>query len=239
MPTLAEGPHILTLRPAAEGSTFAIDALIVAPQTITAPLEPTAVIPVEPTQDVVVPAVEPTVTPQPVVIPFTDAFDSGTGWTVTGTWRSDLQTAQSGASWFADASLRGQSSTLELGPAIILGSAVQPQLTFWQKSSLTSGDMVIVEVSVDNGLSWMPIDQQLGTAADWTQHTVDLSMVVGQTIRLRFRLDTTGVAADGAVSVGLWIDNLLIQDTPPPTPTVDPADSGTVEDIVPETAPAQ
>ena len=133
----------------------------------------------------------------PVTIPYTDAFERGFGWTLSGLWRLDTMAGYSGTALFADTTQRGQSSVLDFGPAILLGTAANPTLRFWQKSSLTSGDLLAVEISLDNGLTWIVADQQIGAVADWTEHRIDLTLYRGQTIRLRFRIDTTGSRAAG------------------------------------------
>jgi hypothetical protein len=206
-----------TLRIVAINGTAAIDALYVEPQTVpSAPIvAPTLVQPTQPAV-VVLPTntLLPTATPLPVSIPYTDAFESGLGWTLSGVWRMDMMAGYSGAALFADTTQRGQSSVIEFGPAIMLGAAPNPTLSFWQKSGLTSGDLLAVEISIDNGLSWVAVEQQFGAVADWTEHRLDLTVYHGQTIRLRFRVDTTGIVPQGMLSIGLWIDNLTVQDAP-------------------------
>jgi hypothetical protein len=230
--------------------TIAIDAFVVEQQTV--PPMITTELPVLPTETPVdmptdvpaeteVPPVEPptatllpTSTPLPVGLPFGDTFDSGTGWTVEGAWRIDPQTAVSGVSWFADSSQRGLVSILTFDGSVMLGAALNPEISFSQKASLTSADWVIVEISIDGGLSWLPVDQQAGMVADWMLHTINLAAYLGQTIQLRLRIDTSGVVPEGAISIGYWIDNLMIQDVlPTPTPTMLPTDLPT---LVPPTA---
>jgi hypothetical protein len=235
---LAAGQHTLRLYPLA--GTIAIDAFVVEPQILTpvAPtptivptaqptatpdgsLLPTSTPPEQPTStSQPTPTTLPTSTPFPVGLPFSDSFDGGTGWTPSGIWRLDTQTAYGGASWLADSTQRGQISTLTFNGMIVLGGALNPQLSFWQKASLAAADGIAVEISLDGGTTWSVLDQQVGIVTDWTLHTVDLTAYRGQNIRLRFRIDTTG-AMQNALSTGYWVDNLAIQDAlPTPTPTL-------------------
>ena len=137
---------------------------------------------------------EPTeVTPEPVVyLPFADDFVLGTGWTASGTWQYDPAAGLNSAGWFANSAARGQDSTLQLNGLIDLTTVLSPTLTFQQRALLTTGDRVVVEVSVDGGQTWLPVSEETGAVSEWSQRSVDLSAVSGQIIALRFRLDTTG-----------------------------------------------
>lgn len=166
----------------------------------------------------------------PVVgLPFSDTFDTNVGWIPSQGWKFDDKTAYSTGSWFADATPRGATSTLEAVPYIDLTGLLGAQLIFRQKGNLPESDFIAVDVSLDGGLTWIMVDQQIGVrVSDWEQHTVDLSDERGQVVRLRFRL-STGVAPLDATPevtpetaaentpeapagpVGYWIDNLTIQ----------------------------
>jgi len=164
-------------------------------------------------------------------VPFVDAFESGTGWTPAGAWRLDA--AHQGMGWFADSTLRDQSSRLTFGGLIDLRGAAYPTLSVWQKAVLTGGESLAVEISPDGGLSWLAIDQQTGLITDWTQHSVDLSAYRGAVIGLRFTLSAFGPVPEGMISGGVWLDDLAILDVPPVEPTAEPT---TVEPTVEPTA---
>lgn len=142
-------------------------------------------------------------------------------WTANGNWTT--QAAYQGMGWFGSSATRGSSNTLNAEYLIDLGTAINPQLRFWQKTVLSSGDVMGVDVSTDDGANWMPLDAQIGIVSDWVQRTVDLSLYRGQVIRLRFRLDSFGAAAANEMSAGWWIDELAVQEaasiTATPTPT--------------------
>jgi hypothetical protein len=182
-----------------------------------------------------------TSTPLPVILPFVETFDSGLNWQPTDAWMFDTQTAYRGAGWFVDSLARDQSSTLTFGAQLDLQTALRPELSFWQKMSLASADLFALDVSLDGGLTWQALDQQAGQVTDWTSRTLNLTAYRGQVIALRFRLDTLNVLPEGAVTMGVWIDELLIQEAvPTPTSTENPtgvptAIPPTVTDIPTET----
>jgi CSLREA domain-containing protein len=243
--SVSPGQHTLRVYPMT--GTIAIDAFVVEPQVLpsTPVVEPTGqptevVPPAEtpaPTTEAtgeVLPTAEPTLPPPPtdevlptptagalpVPLPVVETFDSGTGWQPTGAWRFDPQTAYRGAGWFANGALRDQSSTLTAQGQIDLRTALNPELTFWQRASLASADAMAVDLSLDGGLTWFPVDQQVGTSFDWTSRTVSLGMYRGAVVALRFRLGTPGGLPENVASAGWWIDELVVQDPPvvPPTP---------------------
>jgi len=220
---LADGDH--TLRVYAVEGTIAVDALAVqAIASMTATTEPTpTVTATEETPVMQTPTA--TSTPQPTVLslPLVDAFDGGLVWTTNGNWTA--QAAYQGMGWFGSSATEG-SSTLKAEYLIDLGAAANPQLTFWQKTALSSGDVIGVDVSTDGGINWMPLDAQIGTVSDWAARTVDLSAYQGQVIRLRFRL---GVVATHETTVGWWVDELVVQDIMPATAT--PIPTGTPTDV--------
>jgi len=124
--------------------------------------------------------------------------------------------------WSADSTQRGQISTLQYGKRIDLSGPAAPQLSFWQRAYLSAGDLVAVEISLDGGSSWLTLDQQIGLVTDWAQRTLDLSPYQGQIVGLRFRLDTTGLLPNGAMTLGYWIDDLTVETAPAlytPVPT--------------------
>ncbi len=180
---------------------------------------PTAEPPIEPTAT---PTIEPTATPLPALLPFVDSFDGGTGWIAGGTWRFDSQNPHSGGGWFADSTVRGQSSTLTAQTPIDLRTAQNPELTFWQRTSLTGGDGIALDLSIDGGLTWIPVDQQTGVTFDWSPRTLSLAAYRGVLITLRFRLDTPGVVPEAVFGMGWWIDDLTVQEVPVVLPTATP-----------------
>ncbi len=177
-----------------------------------------------PTVEVITPAPAPAV----YTLPYADSFATGAGWIASGAWQFDALAGLNSSGWFANSALRGQSSALQLDGLIDLTSVLSPSLSFWQKSVLSAGDRFVVEASVDGGLTWLPLADEVGAVSDWTQRSLDLSAVSGQLVALRFRLDTTGDVPAGTTSAGLWLDdvavNLVIETPTPPAepPVIEP-----------------
>ena len=221
---LSDGQHVLRVYPLA--GTIAIDAFAFETPLV---LSPTSTPVVTPTQTAAPttsateppPTATPTSTPLPALLPFMETFDSGWGWSATGSWMFDTQTAYKGAGWYADSTQRGAVSTLSSDLLIDLQGTVNPHLSFWQKAALSPVDVFAVEISADDGASWVALSQLIGPVNDWALFTLDLTPYTGDIIRLRYRLDTTSALPDGATTVGVWIDELSILDLPP-TPTATP-----------------
>jgi M6 family metalloprotease-like protein len=168
------------------------------------------------------PTAIPTGTPLPAGLPYVESFDSGLGWQAAGGWQLDSEMVYRGMGWFASSATRGLSSTLTADTGIDLRLAVQPELSFWQKADLSSSDQMAVDLSLDGGASWLPLDQQVGGTFDWSPRAVDLAPYRGYVVRLRFRLDTLQPVPEGVTTLGWWIDELAVVEAPvvPPTPTV-------------------
>ncbi|HEX3049478.1 MAG TPA: DNRLRE domain-containing protein [Aggregatilineaceae bacterium] len=208
---LASGQHTLRIYPLS--GTIAIDAFAVE-TPLTFP----------PTATPVPPTAAPTSTPlSPVLsLPFSDSFDSTLPWTPSGSWQLDTQSAYSGTGWFVEALTRNQISILTAGYQMDLRSAVNPQVTFWQQMTLTSGDTSALEISLDGGQTWFSLDLQIGTTSPWASRTVDLTPYRGNVIQLRFSLDTQGSVPEGQTGFGWWIDELAVTDASIIPPTVTP-----------------
>ena len=117
-----------------------------------------------------------------------------------------------------------------------LRAAQAPQLSVWQTADLQGDDLLSLEVSVDGGLSWLPIDIQPGWKGAWMQRTVDLTGFRGTVIGLRFVL-TSGPSNQGNANrpSTLAIDELGVQEVIAPTAMPLPTTAPTT---IPTTAPA-
>ena len=163
-----------------------------------------------------------TPTPLPVMLPWYESFDSGQGWLASGTWQS-VTPAFQGAGWFADSVPRDQVSLLNYGAAIDLTTAIHPRLSFAFRASLSPVDSFSIDVSLDGGVSWSVIEQQTALVTDWVVRDFDLTSYRGYPIRLRFRLDASSTLPENMLTVGVWIDELAIQEMPAtPIPTDTP-----------------
>jgi hypothetical protein len=237
--------------------SFAIVAGITAPQLPTGtpadaetptPELTETVIPTEtavPTATAELPVVPPTPTPTEtaavVTPPFVDAFDVEIGWQPAGAWRFAGEAGYRGA-WFETARCAAQQH-LTASYLIDLRAAQQPELRFWQRLELSSGDVSAVDITIDGGQTWIPLDQQIGRAADWHEQVIDLSPYRGFVIQLRFRVDTLGAVPQDEQSSGWWIDGLVVDETPviPPTPepTTTPTDGPLATPALPTATPTE
>jgi hypothetical protein len=155
-----------------------------------------------------VPVVESTST---ATQPLDETFDTDTGWSPYGAWQYAETGGQTGGGWTADSTQRSLVSTLTSDGSIDLSGMTAPQLTYWQRGTLSSVDVLTVEISLEPGV-WIVIDQQEGLVSDWRSRSVDLTPYRGQQARLRFKLDTTADIESGTGTEGYWIDDLVIMD---------------------------
>jgi uncharacterized protein (DUF1810 family) len=217
------GQHTLRILPIS--GTVALDAFALDAQaTVVVPtvVPPTEVVPTDvvPTDVPPTSTPEPTAAPLPVTLPVTTSFDSLAGWTVVGAWVLD-PAGYMGSSVFVSSTIRGQGNTLALETPLDLRGAFYPHLSFWQRGQTSTADLVSVDISTDGGQSWTLIDLSSRLTADWTAVDLDLTAFVGQIVSLRFHLDATQPLPEGGASVGLWIDDVTVQEIPP-TPTAEP-----------------
>lgn len=164
----------------------------------------------------VTPTSAPPVTPDNnklvISLPVGDTFDSAQGWLPRGAWVFDDEAGYDGAGWYLDGTQRDKVSTLEYTPLIDLSGALSAQLLYRHKGNLPDTDLIAVDLSLNDGLSWFVLDQQVGIDIDWDLHVVDLTSFRGLVIRLRFRVNTgTQINEDEPVNGGYWVDNLSIQ----------------------------
>lgn len=229
---LANGPHTLRVYPVGGVialDTFVVEALSDVPLVTFTPTPPD--LPTLEGTQTATPSETPTVTstPLPMTLPFVETFDTGLGWRATGAWIYDTETSLSGPGWSADSLTRGLSSTLTFEFLIDLRTAVNPELLYWYKMILAPEDDFAVDLSLDGGLTWQVLDLHAGQTTDWTQRVLDLTAYTGQVITLRFRLDTLGLVAEDIVTMGVWVDELVMQEAfPTPTPTGSVTPTGTL-----------
>ncbi len=173
---------------------------------------------------------------------FFDDLESGaTGWTVAGsgsTWELQGAVANSGANaWHAE-DVPAVSDQWLISPSVVLPAATAAHtLQFWNRQIIEDSaagcyDGAMVEISVDDGVSWQSIpgvalltdpwdgpidggfsnpaaglDAWCGDPQDWLNSVIDISAFAGQSVRFRFRL-----ATDSSVGrEGWYIDDVLVQ----------------------------
>ena len=110
----------------------------------------------------------------------------------------------------------GAEYIIELGNELVLTDAVDPQLVYWLKGSITYRSHVRWQASLNDGLTWgdvsgTPVGES--TIADWTRYQISLATYVGSTIRLRYK-----VYAYYDNGVNMIIDDIGIGEPQPDAP---------------------
>jgi hypothetical protein len=79
-------------------------------------------------------------------------------------------------------------------------------LTFDRWNSFDSGDIAEIHYSVDNGISWVTMDNWTGTSTNWTneQYSLDSLVVNASSIGFRYFVNTS---VSSTADVGLFIDS--------------------------------
>ncbi len=180
---------------------------------------------------------------------FSDDIESGAGnWShnaVSGVDHWQIATAQSHSpthSWFVPDDAQVTDSRLWITNPIQVGGG--SELTFWHRYQFegTSYDGSVLEISTDNGTSWIdlgpfiaqngyngtissgysnPLGGRQGWTGDltnWTQVVVDLDSFAGQSVMIRWRLGCDSSISD----VGWYIDDIQLTGPLPlnPAPTL-------------------
>lgn len=95
------------------------------------------------------------------------------------------------------------------------------ELSYYLASYLeVGGDSLLLELSFDNGSTWVIIDRVSQNFIGFTKRVIDISQFTGagfENVRLRFRLHTN----DASVADGVYIDDLVISMTPDPMLSVE------------------
>jgi Flp pilus assembly pilin Flp len=208
-----------------------------APATYTPSPEPTD-IPTDtqiPPTDTDVPTPGPSPTPTEAVFPvpwqddvealnskdfFIPDESADCGWAVTSEHFHSASNA-----WSDSPSLNyldGSNCVLELRGVLDLTAAVAPvELTFWDRWHLSAYDRAYVEISTNNGATWINLTTEDNGSLHYNSvnltfnyERVDLSTYAsdgvnpGQQIRLRFRLDAT---SNLSVGDGWYIDDIHVE----------------------------
>ena len=144
---------------------------------------------------------------------FSDNFESGiSSWSLTQNWglatsnyySTNHSLTESPVGNYTD----NQSSTATMATGANLSSALSAELSFWAIYNIEGGfDYMYVEVSGDNGTTWITLDSFDDTSSVWTKYTYSLGGYVGlSSVKVRFRF-----FSDGAVNYdGMYIDDFSI-----------------------------
>ena len=158
---------------------------------------------------------------------FSDLGNNLTNWVVSQTWGTTTSTYYSASSCITDSPTgnysNGVNKTIKMANATNLTNAVSATLSFYAKWAIEDNwDYVQVEVSTDNGTTWIPqcgkytnsgnADQVLneplydGFQTTWVKEEINLSNYLGQNILVRFQI----VADGGVTEDGFYFDDFKI-----------------------------
>jgi hypothetical protein len=147
-----------------------------------------------------------------VRVPFADTFDTNGGWESEGEWFFDEEGGYDGGGWTLDGGPRNQISMLTYTARIDLSGTLGAQLAFRQQGNLPTTDLITFEITLNGGLNWIVVEQQIGIDTDWELHIVDLADFQGQVIGLRIRVSSGAQMVEGEEVEGIYqIDNLSVQ----------------------------
>ena len=144
---------------------------------------------------------------------FFDDFESGTTqWTLTGTWGlTELQSVspthsltESPVGNYGD----NLNITATMATSLDLSSYLGAEVSFWARYSIEQGfDYMYLQVSPDNGTTWLTQEAFNEENVPWTQYTYDLGGFVGNpNVLIRFRF-----FSDGGYNVdGMYIDDFTV-----------------------------
>ena len=158
---------------------------------------------------------------------FTDNANNLTNWVVSQTWGTTTSTYYSASSSITDSPTGnygdGVNKTITLTNAINLTNVISANMSFYAKWAIEAGwDYVQVEVSTNNGATWIPqcgkythsgnsdqdFNQPLydGFQNTWVLEEINLSDYIGQNIKVRFQI----VADGGVTEDGFYFDDFQV-----------------------------
>ncbi len=147
-----------------------------------------------------------------------DDVESGNlGWTAQTPWAITTTQSHSPTHSWTDSpsgSYGNNLSTSLTSAPLDLAAAVGVELSFWQRYATELGyDFCHVEVSADNGATWIEIATYDGTNTTWTAQTFTVPALVGAAqARVRFRL-----TSDGSLTFDGWyVDDIRVRAAIPP-----------------------
>jgi hypothetical protein len=95
-------------------------------------------------------------------------------------------------------------------PAFDLSAASGARVSYWrwfaawQSNGVAStGDTMVVEVSADNGVTWVNMETVSTNAGDWVQRTFTVSDYVTPSAQVRFRFRASDTGTDSTVEAGV------------------------------------
>jgi hypothetical protein len=99
--------------------------------------------------------------------------------------------------------------TATIAAPLDLSTVVEANLNFWMKYDIEGGlfDFLYIDVSPDNGVSWVNIGTYYGEDMDWAEYTISLGGFAGNAnVLLRWQIVT-----DGGYEVnGMYLDDVVV-----------------------------
>ena len=151
---------------------------------------------------------------------FVDDMEGASHWYPSGTWARSNETAHSPTTAWSDSPggnyINGTNSSLELDGTIDLSDprVDDPQVVFWHRYDLGSGDKIYAEVSTDR-VTWTKLTGTYlayqSLEAGFVQQIISLAAYDNQMIYFRFRLDAT---SGTPVSDGWYVDDFELRNKP-------------------------
>ena len=140
---------------------------------------------------------------------FSDDADGAGAFSGPAPWAISTEQSSSPTHAYSDspgsAYANNLNASLTQNAGVTLG-AVAPLLQFRARTDLElDRDFLVVELSADNGATWQDQLSLTGTRA-WELYTVSLSGYAGQSVRVRFRLQTSSTVTGD----GVWLDDIRL-----------------------------
>jgi murein tripeptide amidase MpaA len=166
---------------------------------------------------------------------FTENGNSMTQWTST-TWGTTSTSYHSSPKSITDSPSgdypENSTRTITQNQSVSLSNTVYAELSFWTKWDIEPlVDYVQVQISTDNGSTWLPLCGQYtepsfvtstlnqpiysGMRSEWVHERMSLNDYLGQSIKLRMKL-VSGFSYN-MQNDGLYVDDMLIQVIPTPS----------------------
>src|ERR1017187_9510436 len=108
---------------------------------------------------------------------------------------------------------------------LVPAANLNPRLRFWHWWSFACGDYGQVQISTNNGSTWLALSPKYGevgtgqnydSSGDWTEAWLDLTPYAGQTILLGLYFYSTSSGCNNTVGPGWYVDEMTIEEGPLP-----------------------
>ena len=155
------------------------------------------------------------------------------GWGSMGTWAVTTESAHSPTHAWSDSpqgAIPDQPHTIS-SPQINLSAALRPQLTFWHRYDFGATASGTVSITLNGGISYIPLRTFTGSSPTWQKVTLDLTPYAGS-LQLMVVFDVNIVGLQTAD--GWYVDDIRIAEPftdDPLVPHVTPARMQHISDL--------